>query len=165
MKCSWQRILVPTDGSENARRALHEAAQLAMKFDAELELLSVLEDRLYAGNLIGRGAGERLYSGVVEVSRTPGAEERVDPGLPEHQMAQVREGLRREAATLPQDVPLRMLFAVGDVRETILTVADELNADLIVIGSRGLGSVKGLVLGSASQYVLHHATRPVLVVK
>ena len=36
MKCSWQRILVPTDGSENARRALHEAAQLAMKFDAEL---------------------------------------------------------------------------------------------------------------------------------
>ncbi|MDU0825964.1 MAG: universal stress protein [Negativicoccus succinicivorans] len=51
------------------------------------------------------------------------------------------------------------------MRETILTVADELNADLIVIGSRGLGSVKGLVLGSASKYVLHHATRPVLVVK
>lgn len=80
-------------------------------------------------------------------------------------MEQVREGLRREAATLPEDIPLRMFFAVGDVRETILTVAEELNADLIVIGSRGLGSVKGLVLGSASQYVLQHATRPVLVVK
>ena len=57
IKSSWQRILVPTDGSENARRALHEAALLAEKFGAELQLLTVLEDRLYAGNLIGRDAG------------------------------------------------------------------------------------------------------------
>jgi nucleotide-binding universal stress UspA family protein len=45
----------------------------------------------------------------------------------------------------------------------IVDVADELDASLIVCGTRGLGRVRGLVLGSVSSAVLHHARRPVLV--
>jgi nucleotide-binding universal stress UspA family protein len=47
---------------------------------------------------------------------------------------------------------------------TIVDVADELDATLIVTGSRGMGGIKSLLLGSTSDRVLHHAHRPVLVV-
>jgi nucleotide-binding universal stress UspA family protein len=52
----------------------------------------------------------------------------------------------------------------GDIAETILAVGADLEADVIVLGTRGLGAVKTLMLGSVSHAVLHHADRAVLVV-
>jgi len=53
----------------------------------------------------------------------------------------------------------------GDYADEILEAADEMNIDLIVIGSRGLGMMRGAVLGSVSQKVFHHAAQTVVVVK
>ena len=53
----------------------------------------------------------------------------------------------------------------GSPSVTITDFADEIKADLVVIGSRGLGLVKGVLLGSVSQYVVEHAPCPALVVK
>jgi nucleotide-binding universal stress UspA family protein len=53
----------------------------------------------------------------------------------------------------------------GDPREALLEVARSENADLIVVGSRGLGAVAGALLGSVSSKVVHHADRPVLVAR
>ena len=53
----------------------------------------------------------------------------------------------------------------GDPAETIRRIAEEHNADLIVVGSRGLSAVGGLALGSVSQKLLHRAKCPVLVVR
>jgi nucleotide-binding universal stress UspA family protein len=53
----------------------------------------------------------------------------------------------------------------GSAADEILDLAEEIDADLIAIGSRGLGPVKRLVLGSDSEAVVHHATRPVLVLR
>ncbi|MFZ9753306.1 MAG: universal stress protein [Cyanobium sp.] len=53
----------------------------------------------------------------------------------------------------------------GDTKQTVLKVADELNADLIVMGSRGLGRLQSILANSASQYVFQLSTRPMLLVR
>jgi nucleotide-binding universal stress UspA family protein len=52
----------------------------------------------------------------------------------------------------------------GPVAEAIMNVAETRDADLIVLGARGMSSLEGLLLGSVSQKVIHHTTCPVLVV-
>ncbi|QBE68167.1 universal stress protein [Synechococcus sp. WH 8101] len=53
----------------------------------------------------------------------------------------------------------------GDAKQTVLKVADELNADLIVMGSRGLGRLQSILANSTSQYVFQLSTRPMLLVR
>ena len=62
------------------------------------------------------------------------------------------------------DVAIRAERGGGPVWAAIVDVADELNASLIVTGSRGLAGARSVILGSVSTRVLHHAHRPVLVV-
>ena len=59
----------------------------------------------------------------------------------------------------------KTLVRAGDYADEILDAADELEVDLIVVGSRGLGKVRGAILGSVSQKVLHHAEQTVVTVK
>ena len=53
----------------------------------------------------------------------------------------------------------------GDPKQTVLTVADEIDADLIIMGSRGLGRLRSILANSASQYVFQLSTRPMLLVR
>ncbi|KAL5217509.1 hypothetical protein ABZP36_018193 [Zizania latifolia] len=53
----------------------------------------------------------------------------------------------------------------GDAKEAICQAVEDMNADLLVLGSRGLGKIKRAFLGSVSDYLVHHASCPVLVVK
>ncbi|MCP9938786.1 universal stress protein [Synechococcus sp. Cruz CV12-2-Slac-r] len=53
----------------------------------------------------------------------------------------------------------------GDTKQTVLTVADELDADLILMGSRGLGRLQSILANSSSQYVFQLSTRPMLLVR
>lgn len=53
----------------------------------------------------------------------------------------------------------------GEPKDTVLTVAEEINADLIVMGSRGLGRLESILRNSVSQYVFQLANRPMLLVK
>jgi nucleotide-binding universal stress UspA family protein len=57
------------------------------------------------------------------------------------------------------------LVREGDTKQTVLKVADELDADLIVMGSRGLGRLQSILANSASQYVFQLSTRPMLLVR
>lgn len=79
------------------------------------------------------------------------------------------EQLARKGADLAldaglTDVAVRAERSGGPVWAAIVDVADELNASLIVTGSRGLAGARSVILGSVSTRVLHHAHRPVLVV-
>ena len=63
----------------------------------------------------------------------------------------------------PTDV--NTIIRQGDTKQTVLKVADELDADLIVMGSRGLGRLQSILSNSASQYVFQLSTRPMLLVR
>ena len=63
----------------------------------------------------------------------------------------------------PQEV--NSIIRHGDAKQTVLKVADELNVDLIVMGSRGLGRLQSILSNSASQYVFQLSTRPMLLVR
>ncbi len=63
----------------------------------------------------------------------------------------------------PSDV--NAIIRQGDTKQTVLKVADELNVDLIVMGSRGLGRLQSILSNSASQYVFQLSTRPMLLVR
>ena len=160
-----QTILVPTDGSENAARALESAVSLAMQFDAELVLLSVLEQQFYVGGLVGLEGDAKPYRGVTELPPQPEPNENQYTGLTSHQISIAKSDLRNAAALVPTQVRRRLLLANGTARENIVTVAKDVQADLIVMGSRGLGTLRGVLLGSVSKYVLQQAPMPVLVVK
>ena len=68
-------------------------------------------------------------------------------------------------AEVPGDIKVEQLVSDGDPGDEILAQAERLAADLIVIGSRGLGAYAELLLGSVSRKVLHLAKVPVMVVR
>ncbi|KAJ3127095.1 hypothetical protein HK098_006792 [Nowakowskiella sp. JEL0407] len=69
------------------------------------------------------------------------------------------------AIVLSQSTACRAIALHGDAREELVKKVDELNADLLIMGSRGLGNFKRAVLGSVSDYVIHHVKCAVLVTK
>lgn len=75
-----------------------------------------------------------------------------------------REGAGLAAAAGLPDVTARAVADRHAIWQAIVDTADELDADLIVTGSRGLAGVRSVLLGSVSNHVLHHARRPVLIV-
>ncbi len=82
-------------------------------------------------------------------------------------------GMERGARLLAQaidamDLKPAMVSTVlrqGDIKQTVLAVADEINADLIVMGSRGMGRLQSILANSASQYVFQLSRRPMLLVR
>lgn len=140
-EASLNRILLATDGSDDAATAGRAAADLSANTGAELHVVytwhfpamvdpAPFPTELFerdARRLLDKEAGRITAGGAAKVSRTH---------------------LRR-----------------ADPVDAILGLADELGSDLIVVGSRGRGPVGRLVLGSVSEGVAHHAHVPVLVVR
>ncbi len=159
----FNTLLVPTDGSDHARLAVGMAADLAVKTGAKLVLVRVLDEQFYAGGLVGLEADKKPYRGWETLTmESPSV---LPQGMSAHQAEVIKEELRTEARRLPEDVNCQLMFAVGSPRRDILALAEELHADAIVMGSRGLGSLKGMLLGSVSSYILQHAKIPVLIAK
>lgn len=143
----FKSILVCTDGSEQAMNAARTAAQIACKFDAKVTLLNSFDDIVSTlPNL-----------GVWELGIRP--EEFVRYASEVQQDIEKRTGAMFEEAGVPF-LPLREM---GRPEEIILSVAERKHPDLIVMGSRGLGGFKRLMMGSVSDGVVHHASCPVLI--
>jgi nucleotide-binding universal stress UspA family protein len=141
------RILLATDGSEQAELAALRAVDLADATHSELHLVHVgvvpTFLKSYPGTL---GYYGKLYEEIEEVSRE----------LLRKQSLRVKAAGGTVAGT-----HLRM----GEVALEIVALAEELQADLIVMGSRGLGGVRRALMGSVSDSVVRHAHCPVLVVR
>ncbi len=141
-------ILVATDGSEGADRAIDYAANLARNFGAALLIVNAEGGDGLPGDAMSRmDAAQHLW---------------LEELLTELSAEILTKAQKRARAAGAGAVILES--RVGDVVETVLDVAREKEADLIVVGKRGKSRIAGLLLGSVSQKLVSLALLPVAVV-
>jgi nucleotide-binding universal stress UspA family protein len=162
-RVSMKRILVPIDFSDVTPPVINLARQLAKALGVEIHLVHVKE-------LIAAAMPNTLgYSlaGMPELAPMAGVPvpgfESMPETLPEDEGQKAK--LARWQEEIVQDgIKVSLHEPTGTVAEEILNQADELNADLIVMGTHGHGAMYNLLVGSATKGVLKHSTRPVLLV-
>jgi nucleotide-binding universal stress UspA family protein len=145
------KILVPTDGSETAAKAVKYAADLALKVGAEVILLGVIENNLYAA--------PSMPGAVVPTHLIEPVEEYIREAL---------TGMLKEMAKVYAQcgVPVKTVIRSGFPVEEIIQEAEKSKADLIVIGSHGKSALRAALLGSVTFGVIHKDSKvPVLVVR
>jgi len=152
-----QNIVAPIDGSVHAQMALDLSTDFAARYDAQLILLHVAA---HDGNVPEElyDAASRELEKAESNGRKTGDLTQQSPHLPV--LEQMGHMLLRKAQEAAQDKGVRRSETVidfGDPGERILHHAKHRPADLIVMGSRGFGELKGLVLGSVSHKVFHLA--------
>lgn len=139
-----EKVLLAADGSEDAVRACSTAAELSQSLGAELHVAHVgLQWNLFAYDYVSPGQYERLKEERQRVLDDQ-VEEIEDYGGKVSE-AHLRMGRR--------------------VEEEVIKLAQEIEADLIVVGGRGMGTLGRALLGSDSSNIVHHAHCPVLVVR
>ncbi|MCK5273483.1 MAG: universal stress protein, partial [Alphaproteobacteria bacterium] len=173
----FKTILVPTDGSDHANKAVRIAGDMAGKYDAELILLHVLlrghlnEGLQQYAEVEGLAQGPALSEAIASipaarfpVSMIPGnggdTTKSVLSVVAELVLRAAQDAAREHGASR-----LRTLIEDGDPAQRILQKAASEGADLIVIGSRGFSDLKGLIVGSVSHKVSHLAPCPVMSVR
>ena len=147
-------VLICYDGSVDAQAAVGRAGQLMPDSSATVLVIweTLLETMTRKGSL---GIGFGMVS--------PDAQDGTDAALRKAALDTAHDGVRRAAAAGLVAQP-RVVNREDDIAADILAIAGDVGADVIVMGTRGLGSVKSLFVGSVSRAVLHHADRPVLVI-
>jgi nucleotide-binding universal stress UspA family protein len=133
----FERILVGTDGSESATRAVAKAVELARRDGAELIVVHAHPDP---------NVGYALAS---DVSPT---------------LERVKAIMNEIETKLAADINVRTVVRQGDAASVLLDVAEEEKAGLIVVGNKGMTGTRRFLVGSVPNRVSHHAECDVLVV-
>ena len=144
----FERILVAVDGSDHALDALKLAVGIQSKFASKLLILCVYRHH-------------SLLEGSMSMVR-PETPENLDDSMREFASAVVENA--KTFATKHGAKDVRGFINSGPPARTIVNFAKDKNADLIVLGSRGVGDVEGFLLGSVSHKVTSLADCPVMVV-
>ena len=141
-------IVVGTDGSDTAGEAVRQATELAKALGAKIYLVSAFEP---IGN-------QRLREERQQVPE--------DMSWMVNEREDVNATLRDAAEQIQADGVQAETFArQGDPADAILDVAEEQNADLIVVGNKGMSGAKRFLLGSVPNKVSHHAPCSVMIIR
>lgn len=143
-------IILATDGSEDSALAAKAAVELSNKTGSELHLVHA-RDVTPPTHYYPRGAGVEQHTFAQEVAQGTKELELLD-----RQARQVEEAGGEISETYDR---------VGPAPREIVTLAEEIEAGLIVMGSRGLRGLERMLMGSVSESVVRHAHCPVLVVR
>ncbi len=137
-------ILVPVDGSKESICACKWACTVAQGTGATITLLHIVDLNLKMTSF------DRVsMSGYI----------------PESIKKQGEDLLAAYRSHMPQELEIEQVLRAGSPHQTIVAVAEELQPDWVIMGSRGASNLKEIVMGSVSQYVLHHVSCPVMIVK
>ncbi len=156
-----QTIVVGYDGSDSAERALRRAAELAEAFSARLVAVSVRGPALAPALEPTAELVPPPVAGTVGLGGVPLPEPAPGPDPEELARAQLE---RARKALASRKVETEYVVELGDPAERLLAVADERDADLIVLGRHEHSAIRDLLLRTVADGVVHHAHRPVLVV-
>lgn len=151
LKNQFSKILVAIDGSKNADKALNKALLIAEKFGSKLILIHVISDFIPEFSVTSDGLA-----------------------IPNTTVIQIRTTIKENAETMMKQkleqvqkkkLNCEHIIKVGDAGSEIIQYAEKNNVDLIIMGARGLGKFKQLLLGSVSNRVTTNSHCPVLIVK
>ncbi|WP_254764357.1 universal stress protein [Natrinema marinum] len=131
----YETILIATDGSDSAERATDHALDLASRFDADLHALYVVDTQRYGGSMVSDA--DAITADLEERGR------------------ELLDDIASRA-----DVDVTTEIRSGRPSQLIGEYADEIDAELVVIGNRGLGS--GGEIGSTAERVVRYVDRPVI---
>ena len=137
-----KKVLVPIDGSASATEAIKKAVEYVQAVkDAEILFLQVSNVNQLSINACFT---DKVLEAIAEAGKA----------IISQAQSMVPEGVKASEFTM-----------TGSPAVAIVDFAKEQKVDMIVMGSRGLGAMKGMLLGSVSQYVLENAQCPIMVVK
>jgi nucleotide-binding universal stress UspA family protein len=144
----FSSIVVGTDGSDTAAQAVRQAVDLAQSVGAKLELVSAYEP------VPSQRLREERREAPEDIQWAINPREDVDATL-------------EAAATVARDagVTVAVYPRQGDPADAILDVAEERDADLIIVGNKGMTGAKRFLLGSVPNKVSHHAPCSVLIIR
>ncbi|GIW21507.1 MAG: universal stress protein [Candidatus Sericytochromatia bacterium] len=145
----FKKILLPIDGSENSKKATNYVLELSKKFNSKVYVLNSYEMPAIAmAPPAGAVSHYRLNAEI------------------EQNLKEYSQKILNECAKIFKDnnIDVETIMLKGEPGPKIVETAEQYNCDLVVIGNRGLGSVKSILLGSVSNYVVHHIKFPILLI-
>jgi len=145
-----KKILVATDASAASNRAVSEAAYLASKHEAELLILHVIRDMQLPAQM----------KTVPELEAFANTREDILRQVAENILLEARDKAKSEGAKKVQTA-----IGSGDPATSVIGFAKRRSIDTIVIGTRGLGKVKGLFMGSVSRKIVNNAEANCFIVR
>src|SRR5436853_5213025 len=153
----FKKILGAQDGSESSQRAAQAALELAEKLKADLVVLHAISPPTsYYHSTIASPTGMSLPApSQHEIDAYYAYARKVALGI----VGETESKAKKQGIHVKTEIP----EAVSSIVETIVNHASKENVDLIVVGTRGLGGFKKLLLGSVSSGIVSHAHCPVLV--
>ncbi len=154
-----KKILYPTDLSENALYAFGYAVSLANRYDAKITVLHVVEEiSSFARSMVEEIMGGKRWAETIKEKETE-----VASSL-KTRLEEFCTDVLREEPGCPFMVD-KTIVVTGHPVDQIIHCAKEMDADVIVMGSRGKGGLTDVTLGGTSRRVLRRCSKPVLVVR
>jgi nucleotide-binding universal stress UspA family protein len=139
-------VLIPFDGSESARRALQYAIDFFREYGRlSIHVLNVQDEPVVYGDYLTASLLDSLRKAALRAA--------------DEVLAEARKGL--DAAGIDHHTH----SALGGVAEQVTRVVETLGCDTVIMGTRGLGAVSNLLMGSVATRVVHQVKVPVLLVK
>lgn len=140
-----KKILVPVDGSAESKKALLTGADIALKYNAELEIITVIN-----------------FNNQQPIISLGNLEKFTEEGLQKQGFDVINAVIDDSNAQVSS---AKKIVLYGEPAKAIISHQEASHADCIILGSRGLGAVRRFFMGSVSTEVVHNADCPVFVIR